>query len=146
MDRVYVAENDLERERLKTLINRLSIEELSRPMPAGWTVAGVLAHLAFWDARVIHMLDLWESGSEPKAAVMNRELVNEVNDAAKPLCLAIAPRAAADLALRMAEEADRRVAGMSDELVSKMLAVGQPFNLSRASHRREHIDEIEKVV
>ncbi len=146
MDRVYLAENEIERERLKSLINRLSVEELSRHMPGGWTVSGVLAHLAFWDARVIHLLDLWESGTEPTAAQINRALVNEINDSAKPLCLAIAPRAAADLALKMAEEADRRVAAMSDELVTKMLAVGQPFQLARAHHRREHIDEIEKVV
>ncbi len=146
MDRVYLAENELERERLKSLINRLSVEELSRPMPGGWTVSGVLAHLAFWDARVIHLLDLWESGTEPTAAVINRALVDEINDSAKPLCLALAPRAAADLALKMAEEADRRVAGMPEALVTKMLAVGQPFNLSRANHRREHLDEIEKVV
>ena len=58
-DRSYVAENDAERERLRSLVTRLSDKELGRPMPAGWTVAAVLAHVGFWDARAIHFIDKW---------------------------------------------------------------------------------------
>jgi hypothetical protein len=46
-DRTYVAENQTQLERLRALVDRLSDRELSRPMEAGWTVADVLAHLAF---------------------------------------------------------------------------------------------------
>ena len=31
-------------------------------MPAGWTVAAVLGHLAFWDQRVQVVLDMVEEG------------------------------------------------------------------------------------
>ena len=31
-------------------------------MQAGWTVAGVLAHLAFWDQRVVVLVDRWADG------------------------------------------------------------------------------------
>ena len=51
VDRSHEAENDAERERLRSLVTRSSDEALSRPMPAGWTVAAVLAHIGFWDAR-----------------------------------------------------------------------------------------------
>ena len=47
MNRTYVIENNRERERLRTLVDRLSDAELARPIEAGWTVAAALAHLAF---------------------------------------------------------------------------------------------------
>jgi hypothetical protein len=56
-DRGHDIETDAERERLGALIARLSDKDLSRPMPAGWTVAGVLAHIGFWDARAISWLN-----------------------------------------------------------------------------------------
>jgi uncharacterized damage-inducible protein DinB len=60
-DRSYVAENDAQRARLRALVRRLTDEELARPMEAGWTVAGVLAHLAFWDQRIVALLDEWSA-------------------------------------------------------------------------------------
>jgi hypothetical protein len=146
MNRSYIAENHTERARLKALIERLSDAELTHPMPASWTVSGVLAHLAFWDARALYFINRWESGTAPSEDDQEPEDIDWINDSAKPLCLALPPRTAAQLALQMAEEADRRVESMSDELVEQMLAVGQPFNLSRASHRREHLDEIEQAL
>jgi len=32
-------------------------------MPAGWTVAGVLAHLVFWDQRIVVLSDLLRRGA-----------------------------------------------------------------------------------
>lgn len=146
MDKSYIAENTAERERLKALVARLSDEQLTRPVPAGWTVAGMLAHMAFWDARALYFINKWEGGIAPSEDDQEPADIDWVNDSAKPLCLALPPRTAAQLALQMAEETDQRVAAMSDDLVEKMLAVGQPFNLARASHRREHLDEIEAVL
>lgn len=146
MNKDYVRENDAERERLKALVERLSDAMLNRPMPAGWTVAGVLAHMAFWDARTLYLINQWEGGREPSVDDHEPEDVDWINDSAKPLCLALPPRQAAQLALDLAEETDRRVAALSDALVAQNIAVGQPLSLSRASHRREHLDEIEQVL
>ena len=147
VDRTYVAENDAERDRLHSLATRLSDEQLGRPMPAGWTVAAVLAHLAFWDARAVFWLDRWERGVEPASPdYETREDVEWINDSAKPLCLALPPRDAAQLALRLAEEADRKVAALSDDLLAKIQATGCPFNLSRADHRKEHLDDVERAL
>ncbi len=145
-DRAYVAENDAERERLRALVARLSDDELSRPMPGGWTVAAVLAHIGFWDARALALLDKWGRGVEPSPADYEPEDVDWINDAAKPLCLALPPRAAAQLALRLAEEADEKVAALSDEMLATIRAAGSPFNLSRATHRKEHLDDIERAL
>ena len=147
MDLTHVAENDVERERLRSLVTGLGDEELSRPMPAGWTVAAVLAHIGFWDARAIFWLDKWESRVEPSAPdYETREDVEWINDSVKPLCLALPPRDAAQLALRLAEEADKRVTALNDEMLAKVQAVGCPFNLSRADHRREHLDDIQRTL
>ena len=144
-DRSHDAETDAERERLRSLISRLGDKDLSRPMPAGWTVAGVLAHIAFWDARAIYWLDKWAAGAAPTA--YEPENTEAVNDSAKPLCLALPPRDAAKLALRLAEEADGKVKALSDAMLGKIRATGAPpFNLSRAIHRKEHLDEIDSVL
>jgi uncharacterized damage-inducible protein DinB len=143
-DRSHDIETDAERARLRALVARLSDADLARPMAGGWTVAGALAHVAYWDARAIYWLDTWARGTAPTP--YEHENVDAVNDAAKPLCLALPPRIAADLALRLADEADGKVKALSDELLAKIRASGgPPFNLSRAIHRKEHLDDIEQL-
>lgn len=145
VDRSHDVETDAERERLRALIMRLSDKDLSRPMPGGWTVAAVLAHVGFWDARAIYYLDKWAAGAPPTP--YEPENTDAINDSAKPLCLALPPRDAANLALRLAEEADGKVKALSDAMLVKIEATdGPPFNLSRAIHRREHLDEIERTL
>ena len=71
-DRSYVAENQAQLARLRALVDSLTDAELAQPMPAGWTVAGVLAHLAYWDQRIVVLMDRWGpegKGSPPTAAV-----------------------------------------------------------------------------
>lgn len=142
VDRSFVAENDAERARLITFIENLTDDQLMHSMPAGWTVAGVLAHMAFWDARAVYLIKKWQGGIAPSEADLETGDVNWVNESAKPLCLALPLRNAVQVVLELAEEADSLVASMSDELIEQMLAIGTPFYLSRANHRREHLDEI----
>ncbi len=146
VDPAIIAQNDTERGRLRSLVANLSDEALSTPMPAGWTVAAVLAHIALWDARVIFFIDRWTAGVTPSTADYEPEDVDWINDAAKPLCLALRPRDAAHLALRLAEEADAKVAALSDALLAKIQAADSPIALVRATHRSEHLDEIERAL
>jgi len=60
MDRPFLAENAQERERLRSLVGRLTDEELSLPLGNGWTVAVALAHLAFWDQRSLSLMRKWK--------------------------------------------------------------------------------------
>src|SRR5262245_33826951 len=143
-DRSYIAENDRERHRLEALVDKLDDAALSRPMPAGWTVAGVLAHLAFWDQRIITFIELLKRGAKiPTEDPIDVEWINE---AAKPTQLALSPRRAATLAVVTARVIDQAVASLSDELLAKNVAAGSPIKLLRAEHRREYLDEIEKVL
>jgi Mycothiol maleylpyruvate isomerase N-terminal domain len=145
IDRGYIAQNDAERARLRALVNRLSDAELAHPMPAGWTVASVLSHLAFWDQRILILLESWErAGLDSPPPGINEGDVEWVNDAAKPMFLALAPRRAAELALAIAEAVDRKVASLPDAWVAKNAAAGTPLSLVRAAHREEHLQEIEE--
>ena len=145
MDRPHDVETDAERARLRRLIAGASDAQLAQPMPAGWTVAGVLAHIAYWDAYAIYWLDKWARSGEPTVA--GAEDADAANEAAKPLCLALPPRLAAELSLRVAEEADGKIRALSDAMLAKIAAwESLPFNLSRAIHRREHLDEIEPLL
>src|SRR5713101_3705373 len=139
VDRSYVARNDTERARLKALVAKASDADLARPMPAGWTVAGVLGHLAFWDQRILELLHQWEAkGIVPRLEVEGD--VDWINDAGKPFLLALPPRKAAEMAVAIAEAVDRKVASLSDDLITRNVAAGTPLNLTRAEHRGEHLD------
>jgi hypothetical protein len=146
-DRTYVSENQAALERLRALVDRLSDEELLRPMEAGWTVAGVLAHLAFWDYRIVTLLDQW--GPDGHGTLLpgpDESATHWINDAGKPLCLALPPRVAARVAIDAAMAADQRVAGLSEAQLAANRAAGGPISVLRAAHRREHLDEIERAL
>ena len=145
VDRGFVKSNDTERTRLKTLVSKWTDADLARPMPAGWTVAGVLGHVAFWDQRIIVLLDQWQT----KGVAPNLEVeadVDWINDAGKPMLLAVPARKAAEMAVAIAEATDQKVAAVSDDLIRKNVAAGNPINLDRGVHRREHLDEIEQIL
>jgi hypothetical protein len=145
LDRSYVEHNARERERLRSLVERLSDAELGNPVNEQWTVAGVLGHIAFWDARALVLADKLERGLPFSPSDAEPDDVDWINDATRPLIHAIVPREAADLALRLAEETDRRVASLAPD---RMLPhdADSPLNALRAAHRAEHLDEIEAAL
>jgi len=147
MAQPYVAENNEQRARLRALVECVSDADLARPLDAGWTVGAVLAHLAFWDQRTLVLIERWEKDDPrtPPRGIEGKD-VDWINDSAKALCLALPPRAAARLAVATADAVDQRVEALSSELVAANAAAGTPLNLSRAEHRREHLDEIEHAL
>jgi hypothetical protein len=144
-DRAYVAANNAERARLSAFVAQCTDADLAHPMPAGWTVAGVLAHVAFWDQRAAVLLERWQRDgvAPPKGDAAD---VDWINDAGKALFQALAPRRAAEVAVASAEAVDRAAERLPQELVDRNAAAGTPVNLLRATHRREHLDEIERAL
>ena len=145
VDRSYVTQNDRERARLRELVTRLRDDDLARPMAAGWTIASVLGHLAFWDQRILVLIEQWERSGELPAGA-HAEDVDWINDAGKPFLLALPPRQLADLALVIADAVDRRVAALPDAFLTRNESAGSPVILLRAKHRREHLDEIDAIL
>lgn len=144
-DRWYVDENSRERERLRALVERLDEDELRVPVNEYWTVAGVLGHIAFWDARALALADKLERGVPFASSDAEPEDVDWINDASRPLIHAIPPLEAARLALRIAEETDTRVASLPVDLLSPR-DPNSPLNALRASHRGEHLDDVEAAL
>ena len=144
VDRGYIRQNDEQRARLIALVEHRSDADLARTMPGGWTVAAVLAHAAFWDERISVLIERWQTrGTVPRYE--DPADVEWINDGMKPMLLAIPPRTAAEMAVRIAGSVDQRVAALSDEWVERILKENV-ISLVRANHRREHLDEIEAAL
>lgn len=140
MERGFVIENKRERERLKKLVNKITDEELNLVIyKEGWTIAVVLAHLAFYDERRRFLLRKWKrKGVTPSP---HDEYV--INNTLLPFLLAIPPREAANLAVHTAKALDRELEEASDEIIVGIKALRDRHALNRAIHRKMHLDEIE---
>jgi uncharacterized damage-inducible protein DinB len=140
MDRTYIAENDEERKRLADLLGHLSDEDLAKPLGEHWTVGVGLMHLAFWDRMWLSKFEEWERTDAVEFPPL-RGVVLEVNDAILPWWQSISTVQVRHEALAAAQAIDDKAASLSDDLVAAILA-DRPRTLSRAVHRREHLDEI----
>ncbi len=69
MDRLFVAENTKERERLASLVENLTDEELSLPLGDDWTIAVALAHLSFWDQRSLFLMRKWKNSEHTQKII-----------------------------------------------------------------------------
>lgn len=141
-DAPFVEDNARELQRLRDLVARLSDDDLRSPVNEHWTVAATLGHMAFWDARALYLAERFDPTSGFPEDVGEPDNVDWINDATRSLIHAIDPRGVADLAVRTAEDIDARVAELpADKLWPN--DPDSPLNGSRASHRAEHLDEIE---
>ncbi|MGH2767109.1 MAG: hypothetical protein ACRDKA_14565 [Actinomycetota bacterium] len=145
VDRSYVEQNTRQRERLSALIARLGDDDLPTSVNEQWTVAGMLGHIAFWDARVFVLADKLERAVPFSPSDAEPEDVDWINDAARPLIHAIPPREVAELTLRIAEDTDRRAASLPPDRMWPR-DPESPVNPLRATHRGEHLDQIEAAL
>ena len=141
LDRSFVERNLASRERIRDLAARLSDDELQHRVGEHWTVAITLAHLAFWDRRVLYVLDMTERGGK----LFIPEIDIFVNDLSLPLWAAIPPRQAARLAVEAAEEVDRRLETFPPSLLEQIYTYNQRW-VVRALHRGEHLDEADAAL
>ena len=137
-----IEENTASRHRLEAIISRLSPADLRSSTPYGWTVAALLAHLAFWDQRVLVLLTRWRDNGTVESPVDSQA----INEALKPLCHAIAPRAAVRLCLSSAGAVDAEVSVLTPAMMERIRAADPRFPLSRAVHRNAHVGDIESVL
>ena len=140
-DRTFVERNRTATNRIRTLVERLSDQELQQPVGEHWTVAITLAHLAFWDRRVLIGLDTVER--EGKLTIPTIDI--SVNDLSLPLWAAIPPRAAAQLAIEAAAALDERLEQFPPALLDELYQQNQRW-VERALHRNAHLDEVEAAL
>jgi hypothetical protein len=141
LDRSYVERNRASTERIRALAARLSDAEMQHKVGEHWTVAIALAHLAFWDRRVLYVLDM----SERDGKLFIPEIDIFVNDLSLPLWAAIPPREAARIAIETAEELDRRLEDFPPALLEEIYAYNKRW-VVRGLHRGEHLDEVDAAL
>ena len=144
-ERAYVEGNTRERERLRALVERLNEEELRSQVNEHWTVAGVFGHIAFWDARVLALSQKVERGIPFSPDDNEPEDVDWINDASRPLIHAVPSVELARLALEIAEETDAKVATLPPDRLWPT-DPDSPIYALRASHRGEHLDDVEAAL
>jgi hypothetical protein len=145
VDRSFVAANGRELARMQALVARLSDQQLGAMVNEHWSVAGVLGHIAFWDGCALYFGGKLQRREPFTASESEPGDVDWINDSSRPLIHAIAPRAMAELAVRIAEQTDELMASLPDELLAG-LDETSPLNPTRADHRGEHLDEIEAAI
>ena len=118
LDRSFVERNRASLNRIRTLAQSLSDTEMQRPVGEHWTVGIALAHIAFWDRRVMYVLDMTERDGK----LFIPEIDIFVNDLSLPLWAAIPPREAARIAIETSEELDRRLEAFPPALLEEKRA------------------------
>ncbi|MCL4528766.1 MAG: maleylpyruvate isomerase N-terminal domain-containing protein [Chloroflexi bacterium] len=140
LDRSFIELNSASTERIRTMA-KLSDKELQHRVGEHWTVAVVLAHLAFWDRRVMYVLDATEQ--DGKLSTPSVDIA--VNDISLPLWAAIPPREAVRLAVEGAEKLDKRLEEYPPHLLEEIYNYNKRW-IVRALHRNEHLDEADAAL
>ena len=141
LDQSYIEQNRASTERIRVLVARLSDEEMQTKVGEHWTVAIALAHLAWWDRRVMYALDMTEH--DGKLFILEINIV--VNDLSLPLWAAIPPRDAARICIETSEALDKQLEEYSPELLEEIFNYNKRWVI-RALHRNEHLDEVDAAL
>ena len=136
LDRSYIELNRTSRERMQALAGRLSDEQLLTKVGKHWTVGIVYAHIAWWDRRVMYVLDMTEKDGK----LFIPEIDIFVNDLSLPLWAAVPPRKAVRIAMETADTLDKRLEEYSPALLEEIFDYNKRWVI-RALHRNEHLGE-----
>jgi hypothetical protein len=141
LDKSFIKLNNKSRERMQALAERLSDNEMQSKVGEHWTVAIVFAHIAWWDRRVMYVLDMTEKNGE----LFIPEIDIFVNDLSLPLWAAVPPREAVHIAMENAEAVDKRLEEYPENLLEELLNYNKRWVI-RALHRNDHLDEADAAL
>lgn len=141
LDQSYIEQNRASTERIRVLAGRLSDDEMQTKVGEHWTVAIALAHLAWWDRRVMYVLDMTERDGK----LFVPEIDIFVNDLSLPLWAVIPPRDAARICIETSEALDKQLEDYSSELLEEIYNYNKRW-VVRALHRNEHLDEVDAAL
>ena len=141
LDPSYKEQNRASKERIYSLANRLSDEEMQTKVGEHWTVSIIFAHLAWWDRRVMYVLDMTERDGK----LFIPEIDIFVNDLSLPLWAAVPSREAARIAMEECETLDKRLEEYDPALLEEIYNYNKRW-VVRALHRNEHLDEADAAL
>jgi hypothetical protein len=141
LDQSFIEQNRVSTNRIRSLISRLTDQQLQHPVGEHWTVAIALAHIAFWDRRMSALLDKTEQAG--KLVIPPADIY--LNDVSLPFWAALPPREAARIAIESAESVDQRLESYPPALLEEIQASSERW-LLRAWHRNRHLDEVDAAL
>ncbi len=141
LDPTHKEQNHASKERIRNLAERLTDAEMQTKVGEHWTVGIVFAHLAWWDRRIMYVLDMTEKDGK----LFIPEIDIFVNDLSLPLWAAIPPREAARIAIETSETLDKRLEEYSPALLEEIYNYNKRW-VVRALHRNEHLDEADAAL
>ena len=141
LDKSFIELTRASTERIRKLATSLSNEQMQTKVGEHWTVSIALAHLAFWDRRVMYVLDMTEKDGK----LLIPEIDIFVNDLSLPLWAAIPAREAARIAIETSVTLDARLEGYSPKLLEEIYKYNKRW-VVRALHRNEHLDDVDAAL
>ena len=141
LDTSFIELNRASTERIRKLAASLNDQQMQTKVGEHWTVAITLAHLAFWDRRVMYVLDMTQR--DGKLFIPAIDIF--VNDLSLPLWAAIPPRDAARIAIETSEALDKQLERFSPALLEELFNYNKRWVI-RALHRGEHLDEVDAAL
>ena len=141
LDPSYKDLNRASTERIKKLATSLTDDEMQTRVGEHWTVSIALAHIAFWDRRVMYVLEM--TAKNGKLFIPEIDIV--VNDLSLPFWAAIPAREAARIAVETSEDLDQRLEVYPQDLLEEIYNYNKRW-VVRALHRNEHLDEVDAAL
>ncbi|HTZ52353.1 MAG TPA: DinB family protein [Spirochaetia bacterium] len=138
----YSADNETSRRKLESFLQRLSDRDLARRAPNGWTIGGLLVHLAFYDYRAVVLLQRWKSNG----IAASPSDVNTVNDSLKPIANAMGPAEVRRVTVESARAVDAEVDSLDPAFLARVEAEGTAVKLNRALHREHHLQQMQGML
>ena len=136
LDPSYKELNRLSRERIRSMAEGLTDAEMQTKVGEHWTVGIVFTHIAWWDRRVMYVLDMTEKNGK----LFIPEIDIFVNDLSLPIWAVVPPREAARIAIEESETLDKRLEEYDLTLLEEIYNYNKRW-VVRALHRNEHLDE-----
>jgi hypothetical protein len=141
MSNSFSEQNRRSLDELRELVQGLTDEQLQTKIDDDWTIAAVLAHIAFWDRRAAKSIDRLRADKEFKPGVDDAHVVN---NSLLSVWSRLAPRDALAEFIEAGEESNAKTDSLSEQEAQQYLEY-QSFNIDRSDHRDEHLQELKRV-
>ncbi len=137
--------NTASRDRLKSVMDRLTVADLDRPTASGRTVAICLVQLAFWDLWAEHLIGRWRSGQLPPPT-MPTWYDDAISATMVPIWRAVPVTDVGRLAVEAAEAVDLVIARVETPVAAAIFSAGEGHLLRRYAAREATLDAIEHTL
>jgi hypothetical protein len=139
---------DYDRKNAESRGRLLAFVELARSaqssVDAPSAVAGLLAHLAFWDRLTLLRWEQALASGELTPAALDTRMTDFINDAALPQWRRSPFEEAARDALDAADRVDRFIESLDPAVAEALIGEGRERLIDRSLHRMEHLEEINR--